>query len=72
VGAVPEVIENGVNGIMVPPNDSKALAIALRTLLVDKRKREAYGRNARRIVEESFSWQTVLGRLTRTYADLAR
>jgi glycosyltransferase involved in cell wall biosynthesis len=72
VGAIPEVIENGVNGILAPPNDSKALAVALEELLADKKKRETYGENARRIVEKNFSWQTVIGRLIQTYANLAQ
>jgi glycosyltransferase involved in cell wall biosynthesis len=72
VGAIPEVIKNGINGVLVPPNDSKAFAIALGELLADKKEREAYGENARKIVEKSFSWQAVIGRLIRTYASLAR
>jgi glycosyltransferase involved in cell wall biosynthesis len=35
VGGVPEVIETGVNGILVPPGDERALAEAMRSVMTD-------------------------------------
>jgi glycosyltransferase involved in cell wall biosynthesis len=35
VGGVPEVVRDGENGLLVPPNDADALAAALRRLLED-------------------------------------
>jgi glycosyltransferase involved in cell wall biosynthesis len=35
VGGVPEVVRDGVNGLLVPPNDPEALAEAMRALLDD-------------------------------------
>jgi glycosyltransferase involved in cell wall biosynthesis len=35
VGGVPEVIETGVNGILVPPGDERALADAMRSVTTD-------------------------------------
>lgn len=35
VGGLPEVVTNGVSGLVVPPNDSKALADAIIQLLTD-------------------------------------
>ncbi len=35
VGGVPEVVADGENGLLVPPNDAPALAAAMRSILVD-------------------------------------
>ena len=35
VGGIPEMIENGINGIMVPPKNPGALAAAIATLITD-------------------------------------
>jgi glycosyltransferase involved in cell wall biosynthesis len=36
VGALPELIEDGVNGLLVPPGDVGALITAIRSLLIDR------------------------------------
>jgi glycosyltransferase involved in cell wall biosynthesis len=36
VGGVPEVIETGINGILVPPGDERALADAMRSVTTDR------------------------------------
>jgi glycosyltransferase involved in cell wall biosynthesis len=46
VGGIPEVIEDGVNGLLVPPADSAALASALRRLATDGVLRERMARAA--------------------------
>lgn len=51
VGGIPEVIEDGVTGILVEPGDSGALAEAIRSLLGDRKLREGMGTRARASVE---------------------
>ncbi len=41
-GGIPEVIENGKTGLLVPPKDPIALAEAIIKLLKDKSKRETF------------------------------
>ena len=53
-GAIPELVEDGVSGILVPPRDEQALADALVRLLKEPALREALGTNARQRVEERF------------------
>ena len=47
VVGVQEVIEDQVNGLLVPENDAHALAAALKTLLADTALAESLGRQAR-------------------------
>lgn len=72
-GAVPEIIEDGVSGILVPPRDPSALAKAVISLLRDSHRVSNIGKAARRRVEECFTvrqyvagveqvYQQVLGR----------
>jgi glycosyltransferase involved in cell wall biosynthesis len=44
VGGIPEVVKDGVNGIIVPPRDSEAIARAVKTLLSDPDKARRMGR----------------------------
>lgn len=45
-GGVPEVVEDGVTGLLTPPGDTQAFAAALRNLLTDTERRAAMGRAA--------------------------
>ena len=55
VSGIPEVIEDGVNGLLVEPGDAPALAQAIRRLLDDAVLRETLGVAGRRTVAERFS-----------------
>ena len=55
VSAVPELIANGENGLLVPPDDPAALAKDLERLIRDPKGRLLMGQNARRIVLERFA-----------------
>lgn len=48
VGAIPELVEDGVSGLLVPLGDEVALADALRRLLRDPAAQARLGRNAKR------------------------
>jgi len=55
VGGTPEVVQHGVTGLLVPPQDSRALADALRQVLSDPDRRHEMGRKGRERVEAHFS-----------------
>ncbi len=52
--AIPEIVEDRVSGILVPPRNPQALAQALLELADDQALAEGLGVNARRRVEERF------------------
>ena len=50
-----EIARNGVNALLVPPDDPAALATAIERLAKDRDLRMRYGAAGRRLVEEQFS-----------------
>jgi glycosyltransferase involved in cell wall biosynthesis len=68
VGGIGEVVEDGVNGFLVPPGDVGALAAALRRLVLDADLRAAMGRRNRERVEGELDVRSYLGQLMEIYA----
>jgi len=54
-GALPEIVEEGVSGLLAPPGDEEALAQAVLALLSDEGWRAAMGRAGRARVERAFT-----------------
>jgi glycosyltransferase involved in cell wall biosynthesis len=63
LNAVPEIIDDGVTGLLVSPGDRTALARALETLLASAELRERLGRNARAKIEQDGNPDTHRARL---------
>ena len=70
VGGVPEIIEQGKNGILTPPSDSKAITAAMIALSEDKTLRENMGKNAKEILDEKFSENSIVVKIDRIYKKL--
>lgn len=60
VASMPEVVEDGVNGFVVPPNDPAALREKLLWLRDHPARRREMGEAARRRVLEKFTWPSVV------------
>ncbi len=69
-GALPEVVEDGRSGILVPPRDSHALASAIRQLLEDEPLRREMGEAGRRRVERHFTWEEAARRTLEVYQEV--
>ena len=67
-----EVVEDGVNGTLVPPRDAGALASAIGTLLDDVGLRDRYGEAGRRKAEREFDERIVASQYVEEYARLWR
>ena len=51
LGSIPEIVEDGITGRLVPPGDTTALGEAMRELVDDGPRAEAMGRAGRNLVE---------------------
>lgn len=67
VGGNPELIRHGETGLLVPPDDPRALAEALRKLLADPEERRRMARSARETVESTFGWDRCVSEHLRLY-----
>lgn len=67
VGGMKEVIQDGVSGYLVPPQDQVGLAQAIARLLSDKERAAEMGSTARRLMEENYSWESVALRTRQIY-----
>ena len=67
VGGIPELIESGVNGILVPPRNATALAEAILSLLEDQGKRVFLGTNAEEKITREFSLDRMLDQYEALY-----
>jgi len=70
VGGIPEIVEDGTTGLLVPPRDGQALAEKMLDLLDHPEKAETLGRNARALVRERFSLETMVQRYCALYRQL--
>jgi L-malate glycosyltransferase len=70
VGGTPEVVEDGVTGLLVALRDASALAHAVGSLLADPIRARAMGEAGRRRIEDHFSLAAMVGETERLYARL--
>jgi len=69
-GALPEVVGEDGTGVLVPPRDARALAMAIRQVLEDGGQRERMAKAGRERVENLFSWRKVAERTVEVYKEL--
>lgn len=67
VGGVPEVITDGVTGVLVRPNDAEQLAEALARLLGDASLRATMGAEGRALVLRSYRWDRCVDQMEDLY-----
>jgi len=71
-GGIPEVVEDGVSGLLVPSADPDALARAIESLIREPKRRLAMGEAARRRARELFSADAIVPRYEALYQHVCR
>jgi len=67
VGGIPEIIEHGASGLLVPPGDKQALVAAVRQFLKDPPFAARLGRAGQQRVRSRFSFDSVIAQLRLLY-----
>jgi glycosyltransferase involved in cell wall biosynthesis len=72
VGPIPEMVEHGENGLLVPAGDPAALASAIRHLVDHPELRARMGRQNRANAEARLSWERIVIRYLSIYHGVQR
>lgn len=72
VGSLPEVVDEGETGFVVPPRDVEALARAVVAVLQDPERRREMGRKAYEKAATDLSWDTIADRTLAVYEEAIR
>jgi len=71
VGAIPEIVQDGSNGLLVPVGDRDALTVAIERLFTDPALAGRLGRAAWQTVQDRYSAERVSQRYAELFAGLA-
>jgi glycosyltransferase involved in cell wall biosynthesis len=69
IGALPEAVDDGVTGLLVPPGDAEALAGAMQRLWSDPDQASAMGKRAHNVVRERYSLERQTRRVIAAYEE---
>ena len=72
VGGIPEIVEQGKNGFIVPPRDSQSLAKTIINSFSDISRLEQMGENAYIKSKRDFSWQSIAQSTNDIYKQLIK
>jgi glycosyltransferase involved in cell wall biosynthesis len=67
VGSLPEIVDDGVTGFIVPPKNPEALAEAIVKLLKNEKLRIGMGENAYKKLKTDLSWDKIAEKTIRVY-----
>jgi len=69
-GGLPEVVHDGVTGLVVPRDDCASLSAALARLVADGELRARMGKAGRALVQREYEWERCVDHMLECYAKL--
>lgn len=70
VGAAKDIIQNGFNGVLIPPKDSEAISESIRRVYKDDGLRAWIGANAKKTIRDSYVWNKIVPKIEDLYQEL--
>jgi glycosyltransferase involved in cell wall biosynthesis len=67
VGGIPDILNDGINGLLIPPEDSQTLTQAVFKILGDKNFSSLLGQRALELVQERFTAGLMADQITQIY-----
>lgn len=69
INGIPELIRDGIDGLLVPASDAGAMAAAIARLMDDAALRDALGRSGRRRIQQDYHLDKSVDRLASVFRD---
>jgi glycosyltransferase involved in cell wall biosynthesis len=70
IGGIPEIIQDGYNGILIKPGNPKTLASSITNLLEDLQLQKSIVQNAKETIRKKFVWSVNLNKILKTYTEV--
>ncbi|MDP2703868.1 MAG: glycosyltransferase family 4 protein [bacterium] len=71
-GGIPTLVKHGQNGLLIPARNAGRIAQACNKLLEDEELRKRLGEQARKTVEEKFTWKIIAEKTDHLYRQVLR
>jgi len=72
VGSIPEAVDEGMTGFVVPPNNPERLAEAVIKILTDRKLRKALGNNALKKAHAELCWSSIADKTLKIYSSIKK
>ncbi|ULL19041.1 glycosyltransferase family 1 protein [Paenibacillus sp. H1-7] len=69
ISGTTDLVKDGVTGLLVDPQNHIALKDALELLIHDNEKREKYSQNAKKLIQEHYTIENMIGQLEMVYQE---
>lgn len=68
IGGVPELIKDGINGLIIPPRDSQVLCDAIFMLVTDENRPKLFGLAGKKRIVEEFNMEISIKKMKEIYS----
>jgi glycosyltransferase involved in cell wall biosynthesis len=71
VGGIPDAVEHGISGMLVPSDDPPALAAAVNELMAHPQRRADMARAGQQRIRDRFNWPAIVNQIERRISELS-